>query len=385
MLKGRLQAMTNSKTYFVAGAGAFGGWTALHLRRTGARVILADAWGPGNSRSSSGGETRIIRGTYGPDQPYTHLTARAFALWHEHTQRWGKKLFQRTGVLWLVRGDGVYERASLAVLREAGIPAEEISPAEVARRYPQMNPEGVKWAILEPESGLLYARQACQAVAEAFETEGGELRLAAVARLEISGGELRRVHFSDGTSLTADAYVFACGPWLGSLFPDVIGDLVRPTRQDVVFFGTPAGDTRFTEKQLPVWLDRGERIYYGIPGNQWRGFKVADDTRGEAFDPTNGERTVAPEFVARVREFLALRFPALQHAPLVETRVCQYENTPDYHFIVDQHPAAGNCWLVGGGSGHGFKHGPALGEMVAAAVSQGKTPDPFFRLSRFTR
>lgn len=377
--------MTNPKTYFVAGAGAFGGWTALHLRRTGARVILADAWGPGNSRASSGGETRIIRGTYGPDQPYTYLAARAFKLWHEHTQRWGKKLFHPAGVLWLVRGDGVYERASLAVLRDAGIPAEELSPAEVARRYPQMNPEGVRWAILEPESGFLYARQACQAVAEAFEKEGGEFRLAAVSRLEISGGEVQRLHFSDGSSLTADTYVFACGPWLGSLFPDVIGDLVRPTRQDVVFFGTPTGDPRFTEKQLPVWLDRGERIFYGIPGNQWRGFKVADDTRGEGFDPTNGDRTVAPEFVARVREFLALRFPALQHAPLVETRVCQYENTPDHHFIVDKHPAAENCWLVGGGSGHGFKHGPALGEMVAAAVSEGKAVDPFFRLSRFAR
>ena len=185
--------------------------------------------------------------------------------------------------------------------------------------------------------------------------------------------------------LRADAYVFAAGPWLGRLFPDVIGDLVRPTRQEVFFFGTPPGDTRFTEEAMPVWADHGARFMYGIPGNRWRGFKVADDTRGPPFDPTAGERQATAEGLRAARAYLGYRFPGLAGAPLLEARVCQYEQSPDEHFIIDRHPGAGNVWLVGGGSGHGFKHGPAVGELVAAHVLDHGVPDPQFALARFAR
>ena len=168
--------------------------------------------------------------------------------------------------------------------------------------------------------------------------------------------------------LKADGYVFACGPWLGEMFPQAIGDLVQPTKQDIFFFGTPAGDDRFSDGHLPVWGDHRGRFRYGIPGSGRRGFKIADDTRGPAFDPTNGERVVSQETLKDIREYVGFRFPALKDAPLVETRVCQYEQTPDGHFIMDRHPAIENVWLLGGGSGHGFKHGPAVGEMMAELI-----------------
>src|SRR3954471_17951837 len=85
----------------VIGAGAFGGWTALHLLRRGARVTLLDAWGPGNARASSGGETRVIRATYGPDRIYVQMVARSLQLWRENETRWRKPLYHRTGVLWM--------------------------------------------------------------------------------------------------------------------------------------------------------------------------------------------------------------------------------------------------------------------------------------------
>ena len=181
-------------------------------------------------------------------------------------------------------------------------------------------------------------------------------------------------------SLEADVYVFACGPWLGKLFPDVLGS-ASATRQEVFFFGTPAGD-RASARTLPVWIDFGERIFYGIPGNDHRGFKVADDTRGEPFDPTSGERTPTPEALARRAAPLAGRFPALAGAPLLESRVCQYENSPDGHLLIDRHPGRRNVWLVGGGSGHGFKLGPAVGEHAAALVLGEAEPLPLFRLDR---
>ncbi len=366
----------------VIGAGAFGGWTALYLLRRGARVTLLDAWGPGNSRASSGGETRVIRGTYGPNQPYTKLAARATQLWQENEKRWNLKLLHQTGVLWMVAGDDRFERESLPALRDAGIAYQELSVQEMTARWPQINLEGVHWGIYEPAGGFLTARVACQAVVDGFLAEGGEYRQAAVVSRRLDG-QWDSLSLSDGSKLQADQYVFACGPWLGKLFPETVGNHIRPTRQDVFFFGAPAGDDRFSAARLPVWADHRDRFLYGIPGNQGRGFKVADDTRGPEFDPTSGERTISAEGLKAVREYIAFRFPALKDAPLLESRVCQYENTPDNNFIIDRHPGHDHVWLLGGGSGHGFKHGPALGEMVAALLTEHKDPDAIFRLARF--
>jgi glycine/D-amino acid oxidase-like deaminating enzyme len=367
----------------VIGAGAFGGWTALHLLRRGAQVTLVDAWGPGNSRASSGGETRVIRGTYGPDGIYTGMVARSLALWKENEARWNRKLYHKTGALWMVSGqDDQYEKESLRSLKDAGLEFEELSRPEAAKRYPQINFDGVKWAIYERDAGYLTARRACEVVLDALTKEGGSFRLASARPGPIKDSEMQSVELSDGSKLTADRYVFACGPWLGKLFPDVMGNLIAATRQEVFFFGVPAGETRFQEDRMPVWIDHGEKFIYGIPGNEWRGFKVADDTRGDPFDPTDGERTPSAEGIKAARKYLAFRFPALKDAPLVESRVCQYENSPDHNFIIDRHPGARNALLVGGGSGHGFKHGPAVGER-AADVVQGKRTDSFFALSRF--
>lgn len=382
---GQAEARSGPKPHIaVVGAGAFGGWTALYLLRSGARVTLLDAWGPGNSRASSGGETRVIRGTYGPNQPYTKMVARALQLWRENESRWSLKLFHQTGVLWLAGHDDQFERGSLPALRDAGLPIEELSSQVLVNRFPQINFDGVKWAIYEVEAGYLTARRACEAVLNGFLAEGGTYRQVLIRKPVQIRGELQGVVLSDGSRLVADIYVFACGPWLGRLFPEVVGDSIKPTRQEVFFFGTAGGDSRFSEEKLPAWIDHGDRPFYGIPNNQWRGFKLANDARGPSFDPTDGQRTPSPEGLNQARDYLSFRFPVLKNAPLLESRVCQYENTPDHHFIVDRHPNADNVWLLGGGSGHGFKHGPALGEMVADLVLHHGTPNGFFRLSRLS-
>lgn len=367
----------------VIGAGAFGGWTALMLARLGARVTLVDAWGPGNTRASSGGETRVIRGTYGMRRAYTALATRALQLWREHDARWQTRFFRQTGALWLFGRDDSFGRASAEALAAHDLPHEWLSPADLAIRYPQISNDGVHAALFEPEAGYLLARRACEHVAQRVEAEGGLLRTGAVARPVDADGPLTRVALNDGNSLEADAFVFACGPWMGDLFPGVLGSLIQSTRQEVYYFGTEAGDRGHGETQLPVWLDMGERIYYGIPGNANRGFKLADDTSGEPFDPTTGSREITEEGVRAARAFMARRFPALAGAPFLGGEVCQYESSPDSHFIVDRHPRSPNVWLIGGGSGHGFKMGPALGEIVAAAVMGTKEPASGWSLARF--
>jgi glycine/D-amino acid oxidase-like deaminating enzyme len=371
----------------VFGAGAFGGWTAHELVRRGARVTLIDAWGPANARASSGGETRVIRTTYGSHDVYTAMAARALVLWREHEARWGRTFLRRTGALWLL-GSGPphdFGRASFDALRARGVAVEWLAPGHAASSYPQIEFRNVASVLFEPDAGYLHARRACEHVVERLIAGGGEYRCGAATAPVPIDGDTKAVALADGDRIAADQFVFACGPWLGTLFPDAIGGLVTPTRQEVYYFGTPAGDDRYSDERMPVWVDFHDRLMYGVPGNANRGFKVADDTPGPAFDPTCGERDVSASGVAAVRKFLAERFPALAGAPLVGSEVCQYEAAADANFIIDRHPQAAHVWIVGGGSGHGFKMGPAVGEIMAACILDGAVPDRQFSLRRFDK
>ena len=369
----------------VVGAGAFGGWTALELLRRGAEVTLVDGWGPGNTRASSGGETRVIRATYGNQSIYTRMAIRAMARWRNHDRTFQTEWLRMTGVLWMLRQNDVFGAASAAALRAARQPIEVLSVAAAGRRFPQIDFDGVASVLFEPEAGYLLARRACEHVAACVVAEGGVYLPSAVKGPLRLTRKVTSVPLVGGASIDADQFVFACGPWLGALFPDEVGSAIRSTRQDVFYFGTPAGDRRYSEDGLPIWLDMGKRVMYGIPGNANRGFKVADDTSGPPLDPTSGSRVPLPAGLRRVRTFLARRFPKLADAPLLGTEVCQYEATPDSHFIVDRHSRAANVWIVGGGSGHGFKMGPVIGELVASAVLGLASPDRTFSLARFAR
>src|SRR5262245_32855472 len=307
----------------VVGAGAFGGWTALELRRRGARVTLVDAWGPGNARASSGGETRVIRATYGSRAIYTKMAARALQLWRGYDAKWDRGFFRKTGALWMFGADDSFGRASAAAVRAEGLPIEALTPQEASKRFPQISFDGISSALWEPEAGYLFARRACEHVVQRVVAEGGEYRQAAVrVPARIDGSALRRIELDRGDPLEGDAFVFACGPWLGGIFPDVIGRRITPTRQEVYYFGTPPGDTRFLDPSMPVWVDYRDRLMYGIPGNANRGFKVADDTAGPAFDPTNGSRDATPAGIASARAFLEPRFPAPADAPLLGSQRC---------------------------------------------------------------
>lgn len=366
----------------VIGAGAFGGWTALTLLRKGMSVTLVDAWGPGNSKSSSGGDTRVIRAGYNGDEDYIEWVARSFTLWKEAEEQWETKIYHRTGCLWMFSGDDSFCANSIAPMKNSGLEMQVLSIADGAKRFPLLNFKDIKSVYYEPEAGYLLARESCTLVLKTFISEGGEYIQEPGRPGLIKSGSMNGIELSNGNKLSANTYVFACGPWLGKLFPDVIGDMIIPSRQEVYFFDTSAGDERFYENNTPIWMSVGERIVYGIPGNKKRGFKVCDDTRGGVIDPTTDKRIVTPELTEEVRKELKTRMPSLANATLIESEVCQYENTPDKDLIIDQHPSASNVWIVGGGSGHGFKFGPAIGEYMAKLVIGEEQSKPRFHLSR---
>ena len=372
--------MQSAKTYDVAviGAGVFGVWSAYQLRRTGRSVLLLDAYGPGNSRASSGGESRIMRLGYGPDEIYTRSAQRSLQMWQEFFAEYDSPtpLFHRTGMLWLARNDDAYSEATLKTLHAVGARCERLDHAELTRRFPQFNFDGVPWGISEPDAGVLMARRAVQAVAMKARESGVEYLEEAIAS-PVADGDVRTV---SGKAIDARQIVFACGPWLPKLFPDLLGELIHVTRQEVFFLGVRPGDDLFRPPRMPVWLDFNDLVY-GMPNLEGRGCKIAIDAHGPEFDPDEGERIVSRKLTHAVREYIARRLPSLADAPVTETRVCQYENTSNGDFLIDRHPELENVWLVGGGSGHGFKHGPAVGEYVAALISGHRQPEPRFTLA----
>jgi len=376
--------MNATKLYDVAvvGAGVFGAWTALQLARRGKRVLLLDAYGPGHSRSSSGDESRIIRMGYGADEIYTRWSQRSLVQWKELFAASGNAgLFHKTGVLWLAEAENPQLRATKDVLKRNGAEFEELDRDGIVARYPQINVDGIASGVYEPKSGVLMARRAVTAVVAEAVRIGAEFKLAAIAEPR-GNGSLESIASAVAEDVSAEKFVarqfvFACGAWLAKLFPEILGDRIFPTRQSVFYFGIPAGDARFSSPAMPTWLIKNDECY-GMPDLESRGLKIALDKHGERVDPDTQSRMVTREEVDEIRRYVAYRFPALADAPIVETRVCQYENTWNGDFLIDRHPALNNVWFAGGGSGHGFKHGPAVGEYITSRLLDDSEPENRF-------
>lgn len=360
----------------VVGAGVFGAWTAYHLRKSGRSVALLDQYGPANSRASSGDESRILRMGYGSEEIYTRWALHSRELWIDLFDAVKQpELFQQTGALWTPPPSDRRAAETRATFEKCGVVFEDLDVAELQARYPQFRFTSERVGIFEPKAGVLMARKSVtQIVAEAVRDGVDYFRQAA------SAPEAGGIRTSSGDGIHAGLFVYACGPWLPKIFPELLAGRIRPTRQEVFYFGTPPGDGRFSPPQMPAWIDFGdERCPYVLPEVENRGFKVAFDRHGPEFDSDTGDRVATG--VDAARAFLGERFPALAEAPLVESRVCQYENTWNGDFLIDRHPDFDNVWLAGGGSGHGFKHGPAVGEYLTKLIDGNAASEPKFSLA----
>ena len=368
--------------FIVVGAGVFGAWTAWTLRRKGHRVLLLDAWGPAHSRASSGGETRLTRTEYGADPLYTRWAWESLVEWQALSRRHESPIFHETGALFLYSDDDPSIDRSIAIQRSLEIPIEKIRAPEMAKRWPQIDFDGIAIGVMQPTMGVLMARRSVQALVGEFVKAGGVFRQVAVDRPNSARASLSALTGTGGETLHADRFIFACGPWLPKLFPEAVGGRIVPTRQEVFFFAPAAGDTRFSAARLPAWVDASSKTYpYGFPDIENRGFKIALDARGPRFDPDASDRAITQQGLSNVRAYLAHRFPDLAQRPLAESRVCQYENSDNGDLLIDRHPEWDNAWLVGGGSGHGFKHGPAVGRYVTDLVLGSGKAEPRFALA----
>lgn len=343
----------------VVGAGVFGASLAHRLAGSGWAVTLIEQYTPGHVRAASGGENRLIRASHGHDGWYTASATRALELWRELEEESGTRLFVPGGVAWFFSDSEDWADASARELGQARVEFARLSPEEASRLFPSFEPDGLASVLYEPGAGVLRAREATRVLAEQ-----------AVAR----GARLVHSHAEPDESFEADVVVWTCGAWLARLFPELVRLTV--TRQEVFFYGSPP---EWQMPAVPAWVDFDAGVY-GTGDVDGRGFKASLDQHGPPFDPDADDRVVSVDNERAVREYVGRRFPALAGAPLVGSRACPYSLTEDENFLIAPHPDRAGVWLVGGGSGHGFKHGPALAEYVQRLLEGAEEPDPRFGL-----
>lgn len=362
--------LPSSPDFAVIGAGAMGGWTAYHLRKAGAKVLLIDAWGPGNSRSTSGDETRGVRTSYG-DRPHGEQWMRWATQTIKRWQEWDDTVAREQDLrLFFTSGDLIlrpkwepYATTTVELFKKVGVRHAILPMEEVRYRWPQIDTSAHTVAIFEPDAGVVRARRACESVAAEFRRLGGDLVIARATPTFQENGKLDSIQLDDGRRVTAGNYVFACGPWLGKVFPEVMGKRLKTPMGSVYYLGMPMGNHSFEWPNIPSWGNPVTTGWPSLPVDN-RGFRVRIGGLS-ATDPDLSQRTLDPSSEERLRKFLAENFPILKDAPVMQTHSCHYELTPSRNFVITPHPDMSNVWIVGGGNAEAFKFGPMIGNYTA--------------------
>lgn len=385
-----------STSAIVVGAGVWGTWIAHHLNREGVAVTLVDAYGPGNSRSTSGDETRGIRSSYGDrstGEQWTAWAREGLRRWRafdeEFAKRFGTRFFVTTGDVIYRDAAEPFTTRTLEHWRTLKVPHEELTPDEARKRWPMIDPRKATVILYEPDAGVARARHSVQALAAIGRDAGITYVTGRATPGAVRNGRMDGITLDDGTRLAADAYVFACGPWLRKVFPALLGNRMRTPLGHVCYFGTPEGDARFTHPNMPSWNVPGVTGWPALTVDS-RGFRVRGGFAPPAPPPSDDEDELPPppppppdprqqdpdlsvrwsseDRVAGSRRVLEQCFPALKDAPLLETRACHYESSINRNFIVDRIPGSENAWIAGVGQAEGFKFAPVIGEYAAWRV-----------------
>jgi len=361
-------AMSN---IIVVGGGIAGTMTALDLQRRGNQVTLIDRWEPGHARAASSDYNRVIRAISGNDEFYTRWARESRLRWLEMQAETGQNLMYECGALILAtEGHSDWEDATAATFDKVGVPYYKFDKADIAARFPQFRVPEIKYALYEPEAGMLMAHRCVITGIDLFKKSGGIVKRGHVTT------DASEKPLLDGKPLEADAIVISTGAWMSEMFPKTIKPISSIIGLPVFYTSTPNGSDAFDKEKMPCWIDHGQNSF-GIPSSEGSGIK-AMIAIPEKIDLDNDERLIRREALARTQSYIKHRFPLLEGEKVVDSKFNQIIMTPDTHFVVDWHPEHQNVLFAGGCSGHLFKHGPIFGEFVSGvAMGDYGTADRF--------
>jgi sarcosine oxidase subunit beta len=348
----------------VLGAGIMGLSTAWALEGAGHHVTVVEQDERPNSRGASVDDHRLIRHAYGTATGYMRMVDEAYEAWDALFDAIGERPYAETGVLALAGAampEADWFDASLQALRGHGHAVGDLSPDQLDTLFPWLRPDQVPRVFLAPRGGVLMARRIVAALSRHLEGRGVRFRRARATRVDAARA---RLDLSDGTQLGGDQLVVAAGPWAPRLLPELAGRVV-PSRQIIVYLDPPA-EHREAWARAPMVLDLSEEGgFYAVPPVLGGGLKIGDhrfSCQGDADDPRAAS--------AEERDgILALALPRLRNAEayrVIEARACYYDVEAQERFVVE--PLSDRCVVMSGFSGHGFKFGPVLGRVVAAAL-----------------
>lgn len=348
-----------------------GSAAAWHLTARGHRVIGFDRFHPPHAMGSSTGKTRIIREAYWESPFYVPIVRRAYELWDDLERQSGRHLLTRTGGLVLGAPEGPMVSGAVQSARAHGVPFEELTAADVRRRYPAFRLRDGLVGIVEPRAGVLVPEDSIAAMLEQASRGGGTMHYDEPVQSWTADGNGYVLRTGTG-SYRATQIILSAGAWMATELPGI--RLPLSVARQLLFWVEPAGGRAlFAPDRFPIWLwDTPDgRAFYGFP-DFGDGPKVARHHGGPATTADTVRRDVGVEEANEVLEFLRWAMP--DHAgPVISSSVCMYTNTPDEHFLIDRHPGHAGVLIASPCSGHGFKFSPAIGEALADMVA-GKSP-----------
>jgi sarcosine oxidase len=345
-----------------------GASVSYNLAKKGLNVLTIERFGVNHQNGSSHGKSRIIRLAYYEDPRYVPLLKRAFDSWREIESKAGKKLLHKTGGLMMGRPDGELVTGVLLSAKTHALNHQVLSAKEAGEKFEAFNLRDDFEAIYEESAGVLSAEECVRALVGLGSEAGCEFRFSEQVTSWKGGIEGMEVETKGGTH-RATKLVFCSGAWTGKLLG---GLLPLQVERQVPLWFSPSGHDWFDSSKMPVFISEEEKgvFYYGTP-DFGDGVKVARTHGGEETDPDKVNRNVTAEDVAPVEKFASERLRGL--GPLASSVTCLYTNTPDYNFVIGAHPDDPRATIASACSGHGFKFGSVLGEVVADMVTEGKT------------
>lgn len=348
----------------MVGCGIFGLAAALELRQRGHQVTAFEQGTVPFEKAASTDTSKTIRRVYGNRADYVELAERAAPRWLAWQATTGGDFFQQVGYFYVTRDWGPGKRTYDAWTLLGGRPEVRLLELADARKaFPKFAFHDGDTVLHDRWGGYLASAKAVETVALLARAEGVEIRDETKV-LDVQDGRVRL----DGDTATFDRVVLAAGVWVGRFVPK-IGAGVCVTREYMAFFQPPDGSYAPSVANPAYSIESDVKGWYGHPLKAEGWVKVANDLRGPVVEP-DSDRDGSAEYEAIARAFVRERIPGLTDAPIVGSRSCLYDNTPDHDFVIDWAPGSERVLVAGGGSGHGFKFGGSIGPVIADALEE---------------